>query len=70
MVTMPLFIYGLPLSIIQYLILIFIKYFKRKNNYNEDKHIEYLSNLNIKIPVIFFLILYQLSALYLYKALH
>lgn len=56
MVTMPLFIYGFPLSIIQYLVLIFIKYLKRKNNYNEDKYIEYLSNLNIKIPVVFFLI--------------
>lgn len=56
MVTMPLFIYGFPLSIIQYLVLIFIKYLKRKNNYNEDKHIEYLSNLNIKMPVVFFLI--------------
>jgi len=57
MVTVPLFMYGFPLSIIQYVVLICINYLKRKNNYNEeDKHIEYLSNLNIKIPIIFFLI--------------
>jgi heme/copper-type cytochrome/quinol oxidase subunit 2 len=56
MVTMPLFMYGFPLSIIQYLVLISIKYFKRKNNFDEDKHIEYISNINIKIPIIFFLI--------------